>query len=173
MDRHRAAFRALVRGDVDILFANEAEICSLYEEEDFERAAGRARAEVSLACLTRSERGSVILRGEERLEVAAEPVAVVDTTGAGDAYAAGFLAGFAADRPLAECGRLGSRAAAAVIAQYGARLPPDVLAAIARGLSRSRFRASQALVSGTGAQPSRRPRRCVLGDALRREEFLS
>jgi sugar/nucleoside kinase (ribokinase family) len=59
--------------------------------------------------------------------VAAEPVAVVDTTGAGDAYAAGFLAGFTADRPLAECGRLGSHAAAAVIAQYGARLPAGVL----------------------------------------------
>ena len=131
VDRHRAAFRELVRRDVDILFANEAEICSLYEENSFARAAERVRSEVSLACLTRSEEGSVILRGEERVEIAAEPVAVVDTTGAGDAYAAGFLAGFTADRPLAECGRLGSRAAAAVIAQYGARLPAGVLAKVA------------------------------------------
>ena len=88
---------------------------------------------MSLACLTRSEQGSVILRGAERVEVAAEPVAVVDTTGAGDAYAAGFLTGFAAGRPLAECGRLGSRAAASVIAQYGARLPPEALAGLAAG----------------------------------------
>ena len=101
----------------------------------FERAAERVRGEVSLACLTRSEQGSVILRGEERVEVAAEPVAVVDTTGAGDAYAAGSLAGLTADRPLAECGRLGSHAAAAVIAQYGARLSAAAQARLAAALA--------------------------------------
>jgi sugar/nucleoside kinase (ribokinase family) len=132
VDRHRAAFRELVRRDVDILFANEAELCSLYEENVLERALERVRGEVSLACVTRSADGSVILRGTERVDVPAETVAVVDTTGAGDAYAAGFLAGFAADRPLAECGRLGTRAASAVIARFGARLPADVQQALAR-----------------------------------------
>lgn len=130
VDRHRDAFRALVRHDVDILFANEAEVCSLYEEGEFETAAGRAREDVWLACLTRSEQGSVILRGDERVAVAAEPATVTDTTGAGDAYAAGFLAGLTAERPLAECGGLGSLAAAAVIARFGARLPETLPAAL-------------------------------------------
>ena len=130
VDRHRAAFRALVAGHVDILFANEAEVCSLYEQGDFEAAAAAAGADVGLAVLTRSEAGSVALRGQERVTVAAEPAQVVDTTGAGDAYAAGFLAGLAAKRPLAECGRLGSVAAAAVIGHLGAR-PQASLAGLA------------------------------------------
>ena len=121
VDRHRAAFRELVANDIDILFANEAEITSLYEVNTFEEAAEAARADVGIAALTRSEAGSLILRGAERVEVAAEPATVVDTTGAGDAYAGGFLAGFAAGKPLAECGRMGSVAAAEVIGQYGAR----------------------------------------------------
>ena len=121
VDRHRAAFRALVAGDVDILFANEAEICSLYEVNSFAEAEDAVRGEVAIAALTRSEDGSVILHGTERIVVAAEPATVVDTTGAGDAYAGGFLAGFTAGRPLGECGRMGSVAAAAVISQYGAR----------------------------------------------------
>jgi fructokinase len=121
VDRHRAAFRDLVRGHVDILFANEAEICSLYEENAFEDAARLAGGDVALAALTRSEAGSVILRGDERIEVAAAPARVIDTTGAGDAYAAGFLAAHAQGRPLPACGRLGSLAAAAVIEQFGAR----------------------------------------------------
>ena len=121
VDRHRDAFRELVRGDVDILFANETEICSLYEVNSFDEAAEAARADVAIAALTRSEAGSLILRGDERFVVAAEPTEVVDTTGAGDAYAGGFLAGLTSGKPLAECGRLGSIAAAAVISQYGAR----------------------------------------------------
>ena len=128
VDRHRAAFRALVANDVDILFANEAEICSLYELGDFEAAAAAAKADVGLAALTRSEEGSVILRGNERVDVAAQPTKVVDTTGAGDAYAAGFLAGYTAGKPLAACGRLGSIAAAEVISHYGARPACDLKA---------------------------------------------
>ncbi|MGI4952038.1 MAG: adenosine kinase [Janthinobacterium lividum] len=124
VDRHRAAFRDLVAGHVDILFANETEICSLYEKNTFEEAAALAAQDVELVALTRSEDGSVILHKGERIEVPAAPAVVVDTTGAGDAYAAGFLAGLAGKRPLAECGNLGSRAAAAAIGQYGAR--PDV-----------------------------------------------
>ncbi len=128
--RHRAAFRDLVAGHVDILFANEAEICSLYEETTFEAAAGHASRDVALAALTRSEAGSVVLHKGERIVIAAAPATVVDTTGAGDAYAAGFLAGMAAERSLALCGALGSRAAAAVIGHYGGR--PDIdLAALA------------------------------------------
>ncbi len=126
VDRHRAAFRELMRRDVDILFANEAEITSLYEVNRFEEAVAIAREKVALAALTRSEAGSLIVRGEETVPVAPEPVRVVDTTGAGDAYAAGFLAGFAADRPLAVCGRLGSLAAAEVISHYGARPESDL-----------------------------------------------
>ena len=130
VDRHRDAFRDLVRGHVDILFANETEICSLYEENAFDPAAERARADAGLAVLTRSEAGSVILRGAEQVSVPAEPATVLDTTGAGDAYAAGFLAGYTAGRPLAECGRLGSIAAAAVIGQIGARPRTDLRALV-------------------------------------------
>ena len=128
VDRHRTAFRELVREHVDILFANEAEICSLYEENDFEDAARHASGDVALAALTRSEAGSVILRGAERVEVPAEPARVIDTTGAGDAYAAGFLAALAQGRELRGCGRLGSLAAASVIAQFGARPRSDLRA---------------------------------------------
>ncbi len=132
VSRHRAAFRDLVAGHVDILFANETEITSLYETNTWEAAAELARADVALAVLTRGEDGSTILRGAETVRVAAEPALVVDTTGAGDAYAAGFLAGFTAGKPLAQCGRLASLAAAEVIGQYGARPRADVIAALAR-----------------------------------------
>ena len=132
VDRHRAAFRELVRDHVDILLANEAEVCSLYEEGRFEDAAARAAAQVSVAALTRGAEGSVLLRGAERVEVPASPVQVVDTTGAGDAYAAGFLAAHAAGRSLEACGRLGSLAAAEAIRQYGARPTADLGALAAR-----------------------------------------
>ena len=128
VDRHRAAFRDLVRGHVDILFANEAEICSLYEENSFGAAAARAGADVALAALTRSEEGSLVLHKGAAIQVPAEPAQVVDTTGAGDAYAAGFLAGHAAGRTLAVCGRLGSLAASAVIGHFGARPRIDLRA---------------------------------------------
>ena len=128
VDRHRAAFRALVAGHVDILFANETEVCSLYEENTFEAAARHAGRDVALAALTRSADGSVILSGDERIEVLAAPAQVVDTTGAGDAYAAGFLAGMAKGRSLAACGVLGSKAAAAVIGALGGRPRVDLAA---------------------------------------------
>jgi fructokinase len=134
VDRHRAAFRDLVSGHVDILFANETEITSLYEKNTFEEAAEVARSDVNLAALTRSEAGSVILRGSETVMIAAEPTRVVDTTGAGDAYAAGFLAGWTAGRPLPECGRIGSLAAAEVIGHYGARPEADLRAIVTRVL---------------------------------------
>ena len=128
VDRHRAAFRALVAGHIDILFANEAELCSLYERDDLADAVAQVRAEVALAAVTRSEQGSLVLRGAETAEVAAAPASVVDSTGSGDAYAAGFLAALTAGRSLAACGRLGSLAAAEVIGHYGARLQRDLRA---------------------------------------------
>jgi sugar/nucleoside kinase (ribokinase family) len=128
VSRHRAAFQDLVAGHVDILFANETEICALYEENDFDAAAGRASRDVVLAALTKAEAGSLVLHRGERIAVPAAPATVVDTTGAGDAYAAGFLAGMAAGRTLASSAALGSRAAAAVIGQYGARPLMDLKA---------------------------------------------
>jgi len=124
--RHRAAFRDFVQKETDILFANEAEILSLYETDDFEAAAAQVAREVKIAALTRSEQGSVILAGGERHVVAAQPTTVVDTTGAGDAYAAGFLAALTRGLPLPECGRWGSIAAAEVISHYGARPQADL-----------------------------------------------
>ena len=126
VNRHRDAFRDLVAGHVDILFGNETEITALYEENTFDAAAEAARRDVDLAVLTRSEAGSLILRGAEMVEIAAEPAKVVDTTGAGDAYAAGFLAGLTGGRSLPACGRLGSIAAAEVISHYGARPESDL-----------------------------------------------
>jgi fructokinase len=126
VDRHRAAFRDLVAGHVDILFANEAEICALYERNEFEAAASHARQDVALAALTRGGDGSLILRGAETVEIAAHPTTVVDTTGAGDAYAAGFLAALTKGRGLDVCGRLASIAAAEIIGHYGARPQRDL-----------------------------------------------
>jgi sugar/nucleoside kinase (ribokinase family) len=120
VNRHRAAFRELL-AEVDILFANEAEICSLYEANDFEAAAKAAQGEVALAALTRSEAGSLIIRGAETHMIAAQPTKLVDSTGAGDAYAAGFLAAYTKGLDLAACGRVGSLAAADIISYYGAR----------------------------------------------------
>ncbi|MGH7093151.1 MAG: adenosine kinase [Stellaceae bacterium] len=120
--RHRESFRDLVAGEVDILFANEAEICALYETDDFARAAEAVRGHVAIAALTRSAAGSVILADGESHRVAAAPVArVVDTTGAGDLYAAGFLFGLTQGRPLPICGAIGSLCAAEIISHVGAR----------------------------------------------------
>ena len=134
VDRHRAAFRDLVSNHVDILFANETEITSLYEKNSFEEAAEAAGGDVALAALTRSEAGSVIIRGNETVTILAEPATVLDTTGAGDAYAAGFLTGWTAGKPLGTCARMGGIAAAAVIGQYGARPTGDVRALVTKAL---------------------------------------
>jgi sugar/nucleoside kinase (ribokinase family) len=123
--RHRAAFRELVMGEIDILFANEHEICSLYETEDFDEAARAVRGHVEIAALTRSEKGSLLLAGGESHKIEAAPVArVVDTTGAGDLYASGFLYGLTHEKPLALCGALASLCAAEIISHIGAR--PEV-----------------------------------------------
>ena len=129
--RHRDAFRDLVRGHVDILFANETEITALYETNTWEEAAVAARSEVAIAVLTRGGDGSTIIAGSERVEIAPVATEVVDTTGAGDAYAAGFLAAHTAGKSLAEAGALASAASALAIAQYGARPAAAKLASIA------------------------------------------
>jgi sugar/nucleoside kinase (ribokinase family) len=131
VERHRAEFRELVEHDVDVLFANEHEITMLYEVDDFDEAARRVAGVCKVAALTRGPKGSVIVAGDERHEIAAEPVEhLVDTTGAGDLYAAGFLFGLTHGRDLATCGRLASLAAAEVISHLGAR-PSTSLADLA------------------------------------------
>jgi sugar/nucleoside kinase (ribokinase family) len=131
--RHRAAFRELVERHVDVLFANEAEILALYEAPDFDAALQQVRRHTAVAALTRSERGSVVVAGDDVHVIDAHPVkAVVDTTGAGDLYAAGFLFGLSRGQSLGVCGRLGSLAAAEVISHVGARpqTPLKQLAAV-------------------------------------------
>jgi sugar/nucleoside kinase (ribokinase family) len=122
VDRYRDEFRELLRNKVDILFGNESEIKSLYQVGTFEEAMEATRQEARIAALTRSEKGSLIIKGGETYAVPAAPVAkVVDTTGAGDLYAAGFLFGYTHGKPLAECARLGGLAAAEIISHVGAR----------------------------------------------------
>jgi sugar/nucleoside kinase (ribokinase family) len=128
VDRWRGEFRALVKDEVDILFANEAEIMSLYEVDSFDQALQAVRQDVGFAALTRGPRGSVVVKGQEVHVIdAVPPGRVLDTTGAGDLYAAGFLRGLTAGCDLATCGRLGSAAAALIIGQYGARATEPLL----------------------------------------------
>jgi len=122
VDRHRASFRQLVDNHVDILFANEAEILSLYETDNFDTAVDALSKTGTTACITRSEKGSVILNGSDHHVIPAVAVdKVVDTTGAGDQYAAGVLAGISMGLSWPDAGRLGSACAAEVISHYGAR----------------------------------------------------
>jgi len=122
VDRHRAALMAFIESDVDILFANESEVKALMQTTDFDVAAAGLRPHIEIAALTRSEKGSVIITKTGAETVAAAAVdQVLDTTGAGDQYAAGFLFGYARNRPLQVCGQLGSIAAAEVISHYGPR----------------------------------------------------
>jgi sugar/nucleoside kinase (ribokinase family) len=124
VDRYRREFLDLVQGEIDILFANEAEILSLFEAKDFDEALQEARKLPAVVALTRSEKGSVVIdaKGDDVHVVDASRVArVLDTTGAGDLYAAGFLFGFTRGKPLAECARLGGLCAAEIIQQIGAR----------------------------------------------------
>lgn len=131
VDRHRESFKHLVAGHVDILFANEAEILSLYESDDLGAAIERAKQACPIVAVTRSAIGSLVVTASETIEVkAAEVERVVDSTGAGDQYAAGFLFGYARARSLAECGALGSLAAAEVISHVGPR-PEQNLRALA------------------------------------------
>ena len=133
VDRHRDSFRRFVRERADILFSNEAELMSLYRTDSFAAAVEQVRREVGVAALTRSARGSLVIAGGEAHEVAAEPARLVDTTGAGDAYAAGFLAAHARGLPPAERGRWGAVAAAEAISHFGARPQADLRALVGAG----------------------------------------
>ena len=135
IDRHRGAFIDLVEHHTDILFSNEQEIISLYQADDFEAALRRAEGKCGIICVTRSEKGAVILGRGERVEVAAESVKkLVDTTGAGDQFAAGFLFGLSRSMDLADCGKIGAIAAAEVISHYGARPEQNLAALVAAKL---------------------------------------
>lgn len=122
VERHRDDFQAFVEQSANILFANEAEITSLYKTNTLEEAAKIVSGKCDIAVLTRSADGSLIVADGQFIEIKAEPIAkVIDTTGAGDQYAAGFLYGLSQGMPLATCGRLGSLAAAEVISHMGPR----------------------------------------------------
>jgi len=122
VDRHRSEFLEIVEHHVDILFANEDEICSLYEVDSFEDAVNRVAGHCGIACLTRSAAGSVIITAAgDRIDVPAAPAELIDTTGAGDLYAAGFLAGWVAGADLRTAGETASVVAAEAISHIGAR----------------------------------------------------
>jgi sugar/nucleoside kinase (ribokinase family) len=130
IDRHGADFRAMIEaGEIDILFANEHELAALTETDDIERSIAAIAPKVPVLVVTRGAHGAVALAGGERVEVAAEPVArVVDTTGAGDLFAAGFLFGHVRGHALRDCLKLGAICAAEVISHYGARPEADLRA---------------------------------------------
>jgi sugar/nucleoside kinase (ribokinase family) len=130
--RFRDEFIDLAEKYVDILFANESEILSLYQTEDFDDALQQVRQHCEIAALTRSEKGSVVVNGGEVHVIdAVKGVKVVDTTGAGDAYAAGFLYSYTQGLDLKTCGRLGGAMAAQVISQYGPRAEASDIRALA------------------------------------------
>jgi len=133
VDRYRAEFLELMRAKtVDIVFANSAELHSLYQTSDFDGALRQLRADVNLGVVTRSEKGCVAVSADAVVEVPAFPVdKIIDTTGAGDLFAAGFLFGFVRELGVTKAGQLGALAAAEIIQHVGAR-PQTSLRALAR-----------------------------------------
>ena len=132
VERHRADLMLLIEDHVDLLFGNEAEVFNLFHVDNFNDAVMRLRQTRTLACMTRSAKGAVVVDGTTTTEVPAAPVAkVIDTTGAGDLFAAGFLYGFTHGRDLAGCARIGALAAAEVISHLGARPEADLKKALA------------------------------------------
>ena len=122
VERHREAFLKLIKNDVDILFSNHHELMNLYQTTDLQKAIAQARTHCDTVITTRSEKGAILVRGDETIEISAAPVEkVIDTTGAGDLFAAGVLFGFTHHQTLAEAGRIGALAAAEVISHYGPR----------------------------------------------------
>ncbi|HLN23239.1 MAG TPA: adenosine kinase [Patescibacteria group bacterium] len=132
VERHRAEFLELLADHVDIVFANESEISSLYQT-DFDSAVRQVRGHCDIAAITRSELGSVVISGDAVVVQGAEPVsAVIDTTGAGDLYAAGFLYGLTQGRDLGTCARLGGLCAAEIIGHVGARPEANLAELVAK-----------------------------------------
>ena len=140
VERHRDSFRDLVRGHIDVLFANEEEITSFYQVGGFDDALQHVRADCAVAALTRSEKGSIIVAGDEIHVIDAEPVMrLADTTGAGDQYAAGFLYGLTHGHDLATAGRIAAIAAAEVIGHIGPRPLVPLGDLVAKTLARLRW----------------------------------
>jgi sugar/nucleoside kinase (ribokinase family) len=131
VDRHRDAFRRMIVEDVDLLFANRAEILSMYRTESFDAALDIAASEVGIVACTESEKGAHIVSDGSRWHVPAVPTRIVDATGAGDLFAGAFLWGLSEGHPLDICGRMGCVAASEVISHIGAR-PEEDLAALFR-----------------------------------------
>jgi len=135
VDRHRHSFQMLVQDHIDILFGNEEEIKSLYQVDDFDKALQHVRGHCEIACLTRSSKGSVVLSGEEVHII--EPrllEKVVDTTGAGDQYAAGFLYGYTQGMDLRRNGEIATLTATEIISHVGARPEVNLAELVAREL---------------------------------------
>lgn len=135
VEGHRADFQALLAGHVDLVFGNEKEVCSLYQTDSLDAAMAELAQHACTAVVTRSDKGAVVLEGGRRHVVAGEPVAkLVDTTGAGDMFAGGFMAAMVQGRSLPDCARAGNIAAAEVIQHYGARPETDLRALVAAKL---------------------------------------
>ncbi len=132
IDRYRADFQAMIdKGEIDILFANEVEIMSLAQNDDFDAAVAATAAKVPLLVVTRGEHGAIAVENGVQVAVSAEPVTqLVDTTGAGDLFAAGVMAGLAEGRPLDQCLTMGAVCAAEIISHYGARPEADIAALV-------------------------------------------
>lgn len=129
---HRGDFRDLLSSHVDIMFGNENEVKSLYETDDLDAAMAQLATQACITVVTRSEKGAVVIGGGQHTQVPGEKVTrVVDTTGAGDLFAGGFLAGLVAGRPLPDCARMGCIAAAEVISHFGARAEADLAKLVA------------------------------------------
>ena len=138
VERWRDEFRAMLGREVDIVFANEHEITALYQC-DFEEAVKRVAKDVPVAALTRSAHGSMAIKGGEAVRVAADPIEkLVDTTGAGDLYASGFLYGLTHGYDMRTCARLGSLCAAEIISHIGARPEADLAALAQPALRKAR-----------------------------------
>jgi len=128
VERHRDAFARFVEDDADIVFADDDEVMALYGVDSFEDVLSAIDGSDTLFVMTRSEKGSVVVQGDTRIVQTAQPIEqLIDTTGAGDAYAAAFLYGWTNGRPLDECARLGTHVATSVIQQLGARIETNVL----------------------------------------------
>ena len=122
VDRHRDSFLDLVNGHVDVLFANEVEIKSLYQTDDFDSALESVRGSCSVIAITRGSQGSVVLSGDQRWDIGIVGLGdLIDTTGAGDLYAGGFLHGYTQGESLERCGNLGAICAGQIVTQLGAR----------------------------------------------------
>ena len=132
VDRHRADFRTLIRDEIDLVFANKAEIMSLYQTDDLDAAMNAVAKESEIAAITLSEEGAVVVRGDERTRVPAQATNVVDTTGAGDLFAGGFLAGLSQGADDARAAAMGCAAAGEIISHLGARPEADLKALMAQ-----------------------------------------